>query len=211
MPVWKSFYPDNYSLGKIWKITETEEELLNILQDDPYSILDHFEGTNRQKRIEYICSRLLVKELCDEFSIRYHRLLKDDHNKPYLEGSICHISLSHSSDYCAAVVHSAKKIGIDIQKLDPKLDVIARKFLSDSEINSFNHDLEKLCIAWCSKEAAYKLIGKKGVSLKHHLTIIKEESDHLIIESSSLEFEGVIVVNHWNVEDHSIAVAIEKP
>ena len=45
------------------------------------------------------------------------------------------------------------------------------KYLSAKEICLLGNDLELLCVAWCCKEALYKLIGLKGLSLKENFNI----------------------------------------
>lgn len=167
----------------IWKIEESEHLLLHQLKDYSW-IYDFLEQISHpEKRIEYLASRVLVKELCLKIGIKFDGIFKDEHHKPYLVGNNVHISISHSSKYCVAIYDKNNPIGIDIQAIDLKLQLVAKKFLTSLEYISYNKSTEMLCRAWCAKEAAYKMIGKKGVSLRNQIKLTELTENYATIQA----------------------------
>ncbi len=167
----------------IWKIEESEEILISYLKE--YAWIHDFLSyiSHPEKRIEYLASRVLVKHLCEKNNTKFDGIFKDEHHKPYLVGQNAHISISHSSKYCVAIFNKNQSVGIDIQAKEEKLTQVASKFLSTQEISFFNFDLNMLCRAWCAKEATYKMIGKKGVSLKNQIKIVDIDINTACLES----------------------------
>ncbi len=60
----------------------------------------------------------------------------DDHGKPYLVNFDYEISLSHSYDYAAVMISKDKKVGVDIELMKEKIDLIKHKFLSVEELKA---------------------------------------------------------------------------
>lgn len=150
----------------VWKI---DEDLSFFL--DRFEICD-IERSEISKYpdyrlLEWWSSRYLLFLLENEE--KRSCVLKDSFGKPYLQKSDKKISLSHSGKNIAAVI-SDKNIGIDIQNISPKVDLIKKKFLSKKELE-FNSSLEKLNLMWTVKEAVYKAYGKKKLSFKKHIRI----------------------------------------
>lgn len=155
----------------VWQITESHDELQAML---PSEVLTDAELANihhPQKQVEFFCSRLTIKFLTNFLDIKYLGIKKDKFGKPYLVGTDWQLSLTHTIDYVAAVMHSTQALGIDIEKPSEKLRKIASRIMSENEVQDANNDLEKLCIYWSAKEALYKLYGKKKVDFKQNLFI----------------------------------------
>ncbi len=155
----------------VWQITESHDELLAML---PSEILTDAELANihhPQKQVEFFCSRLTIRFLANFLGIKYLGIKKDEFGKPYLVGSIWQMSLTHTSNYVAAVMHATHPLGMDMEMPSEKLRRVAHKFLSESEVIEANDDLEKLCIYWSAKEALYKLYGKRKVFFQENLYV----------------------------------------
>lgn len=152
--IWKIKEPASYFLNKI-TLTESEQVRLN-------KIKGHL-------KIEWLASRYLLHKL----SGRKDRgaLLKDEFGKPYLDESLFHISLSHSAEL-AAVAASKNVIGIDIQKLVPKIKRIAKKFMREEELKSIVHEeILHMHIYWGAKECLYKSYGKRQLDFRKHILV----------------------------------------
>lgn len=154
----------------VWKLTESEEELLEQLQCN-HNDQDLQQITHPQKRREWLSSRLLVKSLTELLGLAYHGTYKDAHGKLFLQDHEAEISITHSLDYVAGIIHQTKEIGIDIEAIHPKLQRTARKYLENAELNHAQDDLQILAMYWCAKEAMYKLHGKNKVSFKDNIRI----------------------------------------
>jgi phosphopantetheine--protein transferase-like protein len=93
--------------------------------------------------------------------------------QPFLaQNSSCVISISHSKTWHAMLFYfltpqekannSQIKIGIDIEKISPKVKKVAHKFLTPPEqalLNTFHTDLA-FTLAWSAKETIIKMFGK---------------------------------------------------
>ena len=178
MPIFlQKKYKSNGIHLAVWQITETHDELQAMLPSEILTDAELASIKHPQKQIEFFCSRLTIKFLADFLGIKYLGIKKDEHGKPYLVGSTWQMSLTHTSNFVAAIMHPTKALGMDMEKPSEKIRKIAHKFLSESEITTANNDLEKLCIYWSAKEALYKLYGKRKVIFHEHLHVFPFQKD----------------------------------
>lgn len=152
----------------IWHISETNEFFLDQLE----LTKEEKEKYSRMKgkvQLEWLAARFLLHKLSGR-AVR-GKLYKDEHGKPYLEDSTFHISLSHSKDM-AAVIASPLVCGIDIQLIVPKIERIAKKFMSPTELEDIINDkIVHMHIVWGAKECLYKSYGKRKLDFKKHIFI----------------------------------------
>ena len=136
--------------------------------------------TNPMKRLEFLAGRVLLQELLKGWDLEFTGLTKDDQGKPHFKNIHCHLSLSHSYPYVAAIIDRKKSVGIDLEQPKDKLLRIAPRVLSQEELKNAGSDIVKHCVYWCAKEALIKIYGKR------HLTL----AQHLLISPFSLQKEG---------------------
>ena len=153
----------------IWRIEEVEAYFLNAMEysNEEYLELGRIKG---KRRLEWLAVRYLVHFM----SGRKQRaaMQKEESGKPFLPNSTYHISISHSDGLVAAIA-SRHVVGIDIQRIIPKIKRIAYKFLSEAELDSLrpDHELGQLHLYWGAKECLYKAYGKKKLEFKSNLKI----------------------------------------
>lgn len=166
MPLEKIVLEQDRALG-LWLINEDEQTLVPFLLGEqiPESL------TNPNKRLEWLCGRILVKVMLESMSLSYHGILKDEHGKPSVAGHHFQLSLSHSYPYVAAVIDKHQPVGIDLEQPKEKLLRIAPRVLHQDELKDAGTDLVKHCIYWCAKEALIKFYGKKDLTLAENLLI----------------------------------------
>lgn len=209
MPLVHSEKIEQTSTLLVWKLTETETELLGLL-DSIYNF-EELEGISHpQKKREWLASRLLIKILSQRAGVVFKGTYKDDHGKVFLIHGQAHISITHTFDYVAAVMEDIRPVGIDMEKIDPKLSRTAKKFLNEQELHEACDDLRMLAMYWCAKEAIYKLYGKNKVSFKDDIQISPfSTEDSILIGSVISENEMVNARIHitW-FEYYCLAVAI---
>ncbi len=172
MPLLLNKQIDEISAYSVWNIQESFFEL-PYLYPDPFPVDMH-----SVRRAEWIIGRILVKNLCANFNIRYQGVDKDDKGKPYLIGSDVHISISHSFPIAVAMIHRKSPCGIDVEKPRNKHKLVHKKYLHEEEIR-YKDDVSKLCTIWSAKEVIYKIYGKKSLSFKNEIRI-SFESDELL-------------------------------
>lgn len=164
----------------LWRITESEQELtelLSVREEPPANI------TNAQKRLEWIAGRLLTQTLLENFDLDYNGIIKDEFGKPYAQDQDIHLSLSHSHPFVGVIVDKKSLVGIDLEQPKEKLLRIAPRVLSEKELEDAGDDILKHCIYWCGKEALIKIYGRKDLTLQKNL----------IIDPFSRDSEGNII------------------
>jgi 4'-phosphopantetheinyl transferase len=171
MPIVFNKNIDDHTILAVWKIQESEAELTAGLQLKQHE-LDFISSLNNGKRLlHWLSTRLLLRTMLN--TNEYIDCRMDDHGKPYLVNRDYEISLSHSYDYAAVMISKDKKVGVDIEKMKDKIQLIKHKFLSVEELQQDNLDasIEGLYVSWCVKEAIYKWNGRRGLELKKDMFV----------------------------------------
>jgi phosphopantetheinyl transferase len=187
----------------LWELTESEKELHSGIVLTP-----HCESRLSQMRSSIHRKGFLgVRQLLKKAGYAPHNLLYDIMGKPHLSDERF-ISISHSFKFVAVAI-STQEVGIDLEKERAKIQIIAPKFLHPSECAQLSSD-RTLTTSWCIKEAAYKLMGQKGLSFLNHIRIANCQSNHPITTvQTGAEFVKLKNwVYHW--PNYSCALALKK-
>jgi len=170
MPIHRIIYPDAQSCIALWRITESVEDLLGLIRalERTEKEIENFKSEKRKK--EWIAVRLLHEHLLpdSQAAIEYteHRkpILSDDHPS--------HISISHSGDLAALMMHDTNEVGMDLEEIRVNIRNVRKKFLSADEKAFCSIDeIEKLIVMWSAKESIYKLYGKKELSFSRNILL----------------------------------------
>jgi phosphopantetheinyl transferase len=150
----------------IWEILEGEEFFLSEgIQVNGYR--------HREKRLQHLAGRYLLSSLSPSVSL--DTICVKEAGKPFQPGATFDFSISHSGHLAAAIFSFNRKVGLDIQLPDPKLEHISGKFLSDREMEILKMNslstLDRLTVAWTAKEALIKWFGKGGLDLKADMVL----------------------------------------
>lgn len=168
MLIRKEFVDKNGVMG-IWKITETREELFNMLsltnQAKAQQYLSNIKSNRRV--LEWLSSRLLLQLLTDDDKTIEHT----DQGQPFLSDKSFNISISHSKDYAVVLLHKYKKVGVDIENYSNRILKIENRFISENEYIDPSKRMLHLILHWCAKETMYKLMNSTEIGFKAHLHI----------------------------------------
>ncbi len=169
MPLYKTLTPNSKTTIKIWKITESYDDLLQPISLKP----DNMKRVLSMKSELHQRGFLSVRHLLAEFGYFDADLIYDDNGKPHLKDGK-HISITHSFTFSGVVV-SDSAVGIDIEKQRPKIAVIAHKFMDYEHLYLDALDalyINKLTVIWCIKESLYKLFATPGLSFLQNTLVI---------------------------------------
>lgn len=161
---------DESTFYAIWHISESVEELKSAssLRKAEEELYQSFVAESRKK--QWLAYRLLIKTLLkpEDFPVEY-----DQSGKPFLAGSGFHISVTHTEDLAAVIISRNARVGIDLEKIKPRIEKVRDKFLSSEESESVGKEkeLEQLTIAWSAKEALYKLYGKRNLDFRENIKV----------------------------------------
>jgi len=159
------------SVVAVWKIEETETELLTCCAVPSSELEEMSYISNPQRRLERLVVRMLLNEVLGEkIYLGYH-----DNGRPFLHNHAANISITHTRTFVAVICHPALDVGIDIESIARNFDAVEKKALSDAERNylSDKYRQAQLCLIWSAKEALYKRVGENGVDFSAQMRIEK--------------------------------------
>jgi 4'-phosphopantetheinyl transferase len=99
------------------------------------------------------------------------KLAYSNTNKPFLVDRKEHLSISHSHDLLAIIIHQKQATGIDVELIRDKVLKIRHKFLNPVELEIAGDDVDKHIAFWSAKEALYKVYGLKELDFIKHLEV----------------------------------------
>lgn len=132
---------------------------------------------NETRACQWLASRVLLQGLLYElgYSDNY-QLNRLPSGRPELSIPGLHVSISHSGEY-AAVVLSKTPIGIDIEKISPRIERIQHKFMNEHERELLmdEKDIRWMHTVWSAKEALFKYHLEGEIDFREHLHLKKEK------------------------------------
>ncbi len=187
----------------VWKITETEEELLNSLINNGFNKKAVYQTKNKQRFKQWLATRLLLSDFFDTANIIY-----DDLGKPHLDNN-WFISISHSNEFVAIILNEENNCGIDIEKTSEKVARIKHKFLNPIDLQNVT-SLEHLTLYWGAKEALYKYYGKKEVLFIENLFIEDFDKNKTIFKGTiDLPNFQITLPMYWQkIEDYILTYTL---
>jgi len=186
----------------LWEVTEDYETLLRItyLNDDDMQRLDNFKNINR--KIESLSVRTLLQRMTHP---KARIIYKNNSRKPFVADGSHNISISHSHNYTGILLSKEKKVGIDIEHMSHKIELLAHKFINERE-KITDDPLKRrthLYIHWCAKEALYKICDKEEINFQEHLTI-----EHFDLDTQGC-IKGVVKNDSRN-EEYKICYLLDN-
>jgi 4'-phosphopantetheinyl transferase len=183
---------DTFKLA-IWHITESETFFLEKV---------HLQKTisHPHKRLQHLAGRYLLQLLRPGFPLYLIEIAES--NKPLLTDESVYFSISHCGDFAAAVINESNSVGIDVELITPKVELIKHKFLSPVEVKMLPEaDKTFLTVCWSCKEAVYKWFGKGGVDFKDHIIIknISAKNNNGTIECMFIKEDEKKLESHFHL------------
>ncbi len=171
MPLSKTIDIDEQTKLGLWHIKEDADFFLSRLQldDEEQAKVDQLKSPKRY--LHWLASRVLIRTLIN--TEEFIEMTFEANGKPKLQNFPYNVSISHSLDYAGVILSERQDVGIDIEKIDPKINRIAHKFIPDNELNKINKvsRMETYHVHWGAKEAMFKVCGQPGVSFKDHIQV----------------------------------------
>jgi len=157
MPIYKSYNPNSSTRIKVWKISESYNELLSSIDLNKNTIEKLDKAKSDIKKSEILSVRHLLKE----FGFSDNDLYYNERGKPMLSNKQ-NISISHSKLFSSIII-SDFNISIDIEKVSDKIAKVSSKFIDYeySFLGDLNNEIERLTLIWCVKECIYKISNEK--------------------------------------------------
>ena len=172
MPIHTHKHLNEHSSLVVWEIEESVDWFLSQLHLEEDELEKYSGFRTDVRRTHWLAYRYILKKIVGKGS--NIRVKYNQHNKPFIDLSDDHISVSHSGKYATVILSRKYPVGIDIEKLSPRLHKIADKFLTADEtgVQLDTMPTEDLCLHWCAKEAMYKLYGERNLDFRDHMKIL---------------------------------------
>ena len=176
----------------LWQANEEStwfKEQLTLIPD----LWEEFESfTNETIRYRWLASRFALQQVSQQIPLN---LIKNPSGKPILLESECHISLSHCDGYVAAI-HAEVPVGIDVERVSPRVQKIKNYFMRDEEIDLLGEENGELLLAWSAKESIFKWYGRQKLGFKSQLCI------------RSIDFEGQVMEMELSTSEHNLIQSV---
>lgn len=197
----------------IWRIDESADwfRAQLILDETENKLIDSIK--HPQRKLHWLSSRVLIRNLMQ--TDQFIHLENDLNGKPVIRNFPVELSLSHSADLSALLLSKKFKVGIDIEKMDPKVLRIQHKFASELELQFISEQkrIGQLYAIWCAKEAMYKLYGLKKLDFREHLFVAPfAYADHGIIHGKIVkgDYYSELIVHYQQMENYMTAYVLNK-
>lgn len=197
MPVYSFRVLSATSYCLIWKIEEALEVLYARLHPLLKTDLCGFNLSSNNKMQQSLAVRVALECLLKKLGLPILTLTKNEQGKPIFKNSKTHISFSHTRNLAVVALSTRFPIGVDIEIVGSKLDVVQKRILNEEEFRHAHHCLEKLAIYWCAKEALYKLLDRQQFSTSNLLF------KNIFIEPFQLQAEGAVIA-HLNQKQYAL-------
>ena len=181
---------DKNSLISVWEINESLDEIKRHFKNQE---LHNFKSKKRQ--LEFLCTRLLLKEINPELKIEYNKFGAPELNNHN------YVSISHTNKLACAII-SNDKTGIDVELISGKAFKIRNRFLSKKDNVELNN--KEVTLAWSAKECIFKWFQKGDINFKKDIEIRsikyapKQEID-VKFRGSSYVLKFMEIQNHFLV------------
>lgn len=152
----------------LWKIELDDQIEAENLQLSPADKEKWRKIKHPGKQAEFLSSRAALKYLIEDID----GLSFTKEGKPQVK-NFQGVSLSHCHNYAVAAISRNLDIGADVENYRDQFPKIAKRFLSDQELNSLSktESLRQLAAFWCAKESLIKLTGNTKLDLRKDLRV----------------------------------------
>lgn len=172
----------------IWKISEDVHTLLPLLpksqQIEARKYISKIKSN--QRKTEWLATRALLFELLNQEKT----IENNAQGKPFLADHSYHITISHTKNYVAILLHKNRTVGIDVETISDRVSRVAGKFISADEFIDSSKKVVHQLLHWSAKETLFKIMEEDEIDFREHLHIqpfIPKESG--IFEAFELKTE----------------------
>ncbi len=161
---------ENSTIIGIWELSESLDRLFAMIDLNEQDLVAYHNFKAEGRKKQWLASRIILHQISEnnKLSITY-----GDNRNPLIEGRSQQLSISHTNEFVTVILSDKFRVGIDIEKIHPRVLKIRHKFVSDEESEYLSEDQlnEKLILIWSAKEALYKMYGRGKLDFRKNLKI----------------------------------------
>lgn len=153
----------------IWKISEDVHTLLPLLPKSQQMKARKYISKIKsvQRKTEWLATRALLFELLNQEKT----IENNAQGKPFLTDHSYHITISHTKNYVAILLHKNRTVGIDIETISDRVSRVAGKFISADEFIDSSKKVVHQLLHWSAKETLFKIMEEDEIDFREHLHI----------------------------------------
>lgn len=165
--------------------------------------------------------QIAVEQTIADYAAKHQKkitLRKHESGKPFLEGDENHISISHSGNWIVVLLCSYANPGIDVQRVEGRIQKLAHKFVHPKEQEylqnntfSLSYD-QQLTLLWCIKEAIYKAFSENKLLFKEqiHLCELIEDQNKASVQILLPNSIKHLLVDYFVKQDYVFAYCFNE-
>lgn len=157
----------------VWKQEETADELCRLAGDRGLRLKKEAEKRfkSEKRQLEWLAVRALLRVAAGKDAAIRYRI----NGEPYLEGSDCRISISHTDRFVCLAVHPFRHVGVDIEVFSHRIDRVVSHVVHPSEAScvplSGDDATRYPLIVWSMKESVFKCLDMVTLDYMHGIRI----------------------------------------
>ena len=208
MPLHLTKNIENTGFFSIWKLSESEEDLLKLrpLSAEEYDCFSSLKNSKRRR--EWLTNRILLEHSTHKnFSLEHL-----PNGKPLLKNPDLFLSISHSENFVVVCLSEKKNTGVDIEKIRENIGLLKNKFLLPEESQTIdNSNIELLHVYWGAKEAMYKMYSEHNPLFTEHLSLscVDFKKGKAVGRIKKENFTRTVSVNFQQIEDNMLVCCFE--
>ncbi len=200
--------------GGIWKITETFDELCDMLPHGTYYREYASRFAAERRRLEYVAVRLLIFTLTgEELQVGYL-----PSGRPFFCDGRFQLSISHTFGYAAVLLSEEYEAGLDIEAFSERIVKLKERIISPEEEAGTTYEI---LLHWSAKESVFKILDEEGIDFKENLTVrdlecsakpghTETEGDFFVCYHLSDGKKGLFSVHYETASDFVLTYTFRK-
>lgn len=171
------------------------DRISEIVRDLPAGFIDAYPDRFASSRKHQLAASDMV--LQRQFGLA-ERIERNERGAPTLKNA--HVSISHTRDHLALIVHGGERVAIDIEVKTRNVQSIVPRYTTKEEVimaaDAFDEFPE--IFVWSCKEALFKYLRLEGVHFKEQLQLLAHtpgDRVRSIWEVNHPKFQGRLCVN----------------
>lgn len=157
----------------LWRVNETANWFIDQLSLAPNLWREYHQIAAPAIRLQWLASRFALQQVAKSREMDVH---KDIYGKPHLVNDSRFISISHCQGYAAAIAAN-HAVGVDVERVNPRVQRIKNRFLTEQEQAIVGDSDADLMLAWSVKETVYKMYGNKKLIFKEHILLLERNNE----------------------------------
>ncbi len=158
------------SLVAVWRITETEDELTDIIPFNKEMEYMLTKLTCPNRKLQWLASRALLYQIGS--CVPHVQYTKT--GQPYVSQSERSISISHTKGFASVAISSKVTAGVDIEYPSERISRLSFKYLHSSEELFIEENKSSIyhALIWCAKETIFKMSARPGIIFKEDIKVL---------------------------------------